>query len=119
MAALATAPTVSVEEYLHSVYEPDMDLVDGELQDRNVGEIDHYKVQRALLLLLAQNETAGGYYVVQETRMQVSPTRFRASFPATAFLNESFMKLLFFASRSFRPKTASPGYSADARTIWI
>jgi Uma2 family endonuclease len=77
MAALAIAPAISLEEYLHSVYEPDMDFVDGVLEDRNVGEFDHARIQRALLLALAQGENAGGYFVIQETRMQVSPTRFR------------------------------------------
>ncbi len=32
---------VSVDEYLHSVYEPDVDYVDGVLEDRNVGEKKH------------------------------------------------------------------------------
>ena len=65
MASLAVAPTVSVDEYLHSVYEPDMDLVDGVLEDRNVGEFDHWRIQRALLEALAKGEKLGGYFVVQ------------------------------------------------------
>ena len=35
---------VSVEEYLSSVYEPECDYVDGEIEDRNVGEKDHSKL---------------------------------------------------------------------------
>jgi len=80
MAALAqpAVPTlVSVDEYLHSVYEPDMDLVDGVLEDRNVGEFDHAYLQRALLLEMVKGERLGKYLVIQETRMQVTPTRFR------------------------------------------
>ena len=46
MSALPTSPLVSVEEYLHTDYEPDCDYVDGELEDRNVGEKDHSKVQK-------------------------------------------------------------------------
>ena len=42
---------VSVEEYLTSVYDPDVDYVDGELEDRYAGEKDHAKFQVRMLQL--------------------------------------------------------------------
>ena len=84
MAANPITLPVSVEEYLHSVYEPDMDLVDGVLEDRNLGEMDHWRVQRALYDLLRPQEKAHGVYIAQELRVQVSATRFRV--PDTCLL---------------------------------
>ncbi|HLH16967.1 MAG TPA: Uma2 family endonuclease [Bryobacteraceae bacterium] len=68
---------VSIDEYLHSSYEPDCDYVDGELEDRNVGEKDHSKMQAAFLLYFYQRRKQWGIFVIQETRMRVSATRFR------------------------------------------
>jgi Uma2 family endonuclease len=77
MSALPTTPLVSVEEYLHTDYEPDCDYVDGELEDRNVGEKDHGKVQLALLLFLHGRRKEWNIFLIQEQRIQVAPTRFR------------------------------------------
>ncbi len=84
MAANPIALPVTVDEYLHSVYEPDMDLVDGVLEDRNLGEMDHWRVQRALYDVLRPQEKANGVYIAQELRVQVSATRFRV--PDTCLL---------------------------------
>ena len=77
MAAAAVVPFVSVEEYLHSSYEPDMDYVDGVLEERNLGELDHSALQRRLILALCQISEPFGERVFPEARVQVSPTRFR------------------------------------------
>ena len=77
MAAAVVSLPVSVYEYLHSVYEPDLDYVDGVLEERNVGEFDHWRIQRAFFEALAGTERLYGYFVVQETRVQVTLTRFR------------------------------------------
>src|SRR6185295_19323690 len=45
MSIMDATTLISVEEYLSSVYDPDMDYVDGELEDRSVGEKDHAKLQ--------------------------------------------------------------------------
>ena len=66
---------VSVEEYLTSVYDPDVDYVDGELEDRYVGEKDHAKLQVRMLQLFGKLNA--NWFVIIETRMRVSPTRFR------------------------------------------
>ena len=68
---------VTVEEYLHSVYEPDMDYVDGRLEDRNVGEYDHSSLQAALMRYFSAHRFEWNIRIVQEQRMQISPTRYR------------------------------------------
>lgn len=77
MATSAVSSYVSVGEYLGSVYRPDVDYVDGVLEARNVGEFDHARLQKALLLLLAGQERLGEFLVWPELRVQVAPTRFR------------------------------------------
>ncbi len=34
-----------VEKYLRTIYRPDCDYIDGEVLERNVGEIDHSRLQ--------------------------------------------------------------------------
>ena len=38
MAALPNSPLLSVEEYLNTTYDPDVEFVDGVLVERNVGD---------------------------------------------------------------------------------
>jgi Uma2 family endonuclease len=77
MAATAVSfPHIPVGEYLGSVYRPDVDYVDGVLEERNVGELDHADIQMAVREFLGSLR-AEGYRATQETRVQVSDTRFR------------------------------------------
>ena len=87
--AAATVPFVTVAEYLSEAYEPDVDYVDGVLEDRNVGEFDHARIQRALLFALAKHETHFRYFVVQELRVQISKTRYRV--PDTCLLSNDHL----------------------------
>jgi|SRR5579872_1887429 len=68
---------VSVSEYLASSYDPDCDYVEGEILERNVGEYDHAKLQKRLILYLGNREAELRIHVVPEQRVQVSRTRFR------------------------------------------
>ncbi len=75
---MGTARTlVSVEEYLHTVYEPDCDYVDGLLVERNVGEKDHAMLQQEILFYLRERRKLWNILPIQELRVQVSPTRYR------------------------------------------
>lgn len=68
---------IPVEEYLRTTYRPDMDYVDGHLEDRNMGEIDHSLLQRALMKALLQFEREWNVWVLPECRLQVQAERFR------------------------------------------
>jgi len=74
---MASRTLISVEEYLRTSYRPDCDYVDGEVQERNVGEKDHGKTQKKLYLYLGTREKDWGIWVIAEQRVQVTPTRFR------------------------------------------
>jgi Uma2 family endonuclease len=74
---MATSTAVSVDEYLHGTYEPDCDYVDGELVERNVGEYKHSLVQLILGARLYAMSVSLKLRVTTESRMRVSPTRFR------------------------------------------
>jgi len=53
---MATSTQVSLETYLCTVYEPDVDYIDGELEDRNVGHYDHSIVQQQILMWFYRHE---------------------------------------------------------------
>ena len=74
---MASSTAVSIEEYLHSSYDPDCDYVGGELVERNVGEFKHATVQSVVLKLLFAWELRLAIRVLPELRLRVSATRFR------------------------------------------
>ncbi|MBV8629914.1 MAG: Uma2 family endonuclease [Silvibacterium sp.] len=75
---MATASTyVPVDVYLHSSFEPDAEYVDGAIQERPVGELDHAAWQAAIQQWFWQWEPEWAIRVFAELRVQVSPTRFR------------------------------------------
>jgi Uma2 family endonuclease len=75
---MATATAyVPVEVYLRSSFEPDAEYVDGVIQERAVGELDHAAWQKAIQQWFWRREEEWGIRVFAELRVQVSPTRFR------------------------------------------
>ena len=74
---MASRTLISVEEYLRTSYSPDCDYVDGEVQERNLGELDHSSLQMKVLMYLGNRQKEWGINVFPEQRVQVKPTRFR------------------------------------------
>jgi len=71
---------MSVEEYLHTSFEnADCDFVDGEVIERNMGELPHALLQGELLYRLRQIAATLNLLVIPEIRIQVSRTRFRVA----------------------------------------
>jgi len=70
-------PYVTVEEYLTTAYRPDCDYVDGRIEERNLGEYEHGRLQLLLGALFLGLEAAWGVRVVTEARARVAPSRFR------------------------------------------
>jgi Uma2 family endonuclease len=73
------ATVVPIEVYLLSEYEPDAEYVDGEIEERNVGEYGHAAWQRAIQLWFWKHEEEWNVQALPELRIQTSRTRFRVA----------------------------------------
>jgi Uma2 family endonuclease len=75
---MATAPTMlSIDEYLRTSYHPDADYVDGEIEERNLGEYEHAKLQHFIDVLFGNNEDDWEVDTVVEQRIRVNSSRVR------------------------------------------
>lgn len=74
---MSTETLISVEQYLASSYEPDCDYVDGQLEERNMGEWDHANLQATVVTYLRVRYETAGVLILSELRLRVTPTRFR------------------------------------------
>ena len=76
---MSSATLVSVQEYLATSYRPDRDFVDGELQERNLGELEHALLQTAIAAWFWNKQKEWNVLPIVEQRVQVAPTRFRST----------------------------------------
>jgi Uma2 family endonuclease len=74
---MSTTTHTLVEVYLRSAYEPDAEYVDGEIEERPMGENDHSAWQQAICLWFGQHALEWKVRVRPELRVQVSGSRFR------------------------------------------
>src|SRR5437764_8295390 len=72
---MAVETLISLDEYLNTSYDPDMEYVDGVLVERNVGDYLHSLVQRNLVFALRRKypHVKG----LPELRSKTAETRYR------------------------------------------
>jgi Uma2 family endonuclease len=74
---MAAATQISVEEYLKTVYRPDCDYVDGVVEARNLGELDHGWTQARLTAYFFARHKETGLLPIPELRMRLRPGKYR------------------------------------------
>jgi Uma2 family endonuclease len=75
MGIMGVETLISVEEYLSTSYDPDVEYVDGVLVERNVGDWVHSLVQRNIIISLSSKYPR--VFAVPELRSKTSETRYR------------------------------------------
>ncbi len=83
--AITAVPSLSVEEYLRSSYEPDAEYVDGVIEERPMGENQHSAWQIALGSFFHVRARGWGIRVRSELRTKTSERRYRV--PDVAILD--------------------------------
>ncbi|HEX3437993.1 MAG TPA: Uma2 family endonuclease [Pseudacidobacterium sp.] len=74
---MATTTHLAIETYLKTSYHPDRDYVDGEVEERNLGEFDHAELQTAIAAWFHAHRKEWNVYALTEQRVRVSETRVR------------------------------------------
>jgi Uma2 family endonuclease len=77
---MSTKVQMDVEEYLRTSFDgSDCEFLDGEVVERNMGELPHGDVQVNLAVLLRQFRRQLGIRVVTEIRIQIHSRRYRVA----------------------------------------
>jgi Uma2 family endonuclease len=74
---MAIATQMTVEEYRNADFEGDPEYVNGEVLDRNVGELDHSWTIRNLIFYFAPRETALGVFALQTWTFKLAERHYR------------------------------------------
>jgi Uma2 family endonuclease len=73
-----TKTLMSVEEYLHTSFDDgDCEYVDGEIVEKNMGELSHSTIQWQLITILSEAVKRLGILVRPEIRIRTTPSRYR------------------------------------------
>ena len=76
---MATTAHIPVTEYLKTMYRPDCDYVEGEVLERNWGDMPHALVQKAVAIIFHINRQAWRTRSAISLRLKISPIRYRVA----------------------------------------
>lgn len=77
---MTTKSLIEVDEYLRTTFEDaDCEYLEGEIVERNTGELPHGRVQGRLLYLLMQQTASLKIEIVPEIRIQTKSRRYRVA----------------------------------------
>jgi Uma2 family endonuclease len=92
---MATAPyLLPIEDYLHTRYKPDVHFVDGEIEERNVGESPHSRIQTYIAHLFLLHESEWQAEPLVEQRIRIGSSRVRVCDIAIARADAPFEDVL-------------------------
>jgi len=74
---MTTATLVPLSEYLSTTYHPDRDFLEGQLLERNMGELPHGRLQLIIGNIFENQRKHWNTRTSTELRVQVRPERFR------------------------------------------
>jgi hypothetical protein len=89
---MAVSTLVPLEEYQHTVYEPDMEYVDGALVGRNAGTQLHGLLQSLVVGSLLQFRKKYGIDVFTETRLLLDAVTARHGIPDVMVVEKPYTK---------------------------
>jgi Uma2 family endonuclease len=95
MASTINPATVQLEDYLSACYKHDRDFVNGELQERNLGEREHSELQLAVLLWFVRHSAEWKVVALPEMRVQISEGNFRVADVAIVSTDAPRERVLF------------------------
>jgi Uma2 family endonuclease len=74
---MSSTTLITVQEYVASSYRPDCDYIDGEVRERNLGELEHSLLQTIVGAIFWANAKTWNIVPLVEQRVQVAATRFQ------------------------------------------
>jgi Uma2 family endonuclease len=94
IALMATTVQIPLAEHLNTDYRPDHDYVDGELEERNGGQLEHSAAQKFFITTLFAHEPEWVLEAFAEIRIQVGTNRIRVADVAIRRQDEAYEPVL-------------------------